>query len=578
MIQKNAINFLIQSMCVAVLTLCTWTAFAAGADTTAKHSLQHYADTGKLHLNVKKQIESAEEAEVLVVLDNTEANAAAGQAKNALGIKADNDDIIKARGQHHKKRKDDLLAAIQKNSHKVKQDYGLLPIMHLKVDKGALAALLEMPGVAYVGENSSFSPKLIESLPMINAPQSQSAGFTGGGTSVASLDSAIDYTLPFFGSCSSPGLPGGCKVSYMHDFVSEGSSLADTSHGSNVAGIIVGVAPDAKVLGLNVFRSDGLAYENDIISALQWVLANKTAYNIVAVNISFGTGKFSAPCSNLPLSSVIGDLTGAGVAVTVASGNDGYSDALSYPACVPGAISVGAVYDSTIGSNRYWTEANCTDGMTLSDEVPCFSNSASFLSLLAPGSEINASDISMSGTSQASPHVAGAVALLKGKEPQLTVEEIAARLSSSGVPIIDSKNGLIKPRLDTLSALNNISTGTNSGQLAPTTSSDQTVITVGGNGSVQKSANDPASGKNQGTSIAVSTSQTSDKIAKVGEGWRISKGKQVTHEQLMSYLKKRTKKSATKGTTFSAMSTDGGSLCESACNIDPPTAIIGVQN
>jgi subtilisin family serine protease len=93
------------------------------------------------------------------------------------------------------------------------------------------------------------------------------------------------------------------------------------------------------------------------------------------------------------------------------------------------------------------------DFSTTADQVTCFSNSASFLTVLAPGSEITAAGITMSGTSQATPHVAGAIAVLREKNAALIPDQIEDILRSTGVSVTDSRNGLAFPRLDVLAAV-----------------------------------------------------------------------------------------------------------------------------
>jgi len=92
------------------------------------------------------------------------------------------------------------------------------------------------------------------------------------------------------------------------------------------------------------------------------------------------------------------------------------------------------------------------DASSQADQIPCFSNSASNLTLLAPGVLINAGAITLSGTSQAAPHVAGAVAVLRSTYPNESLDQIKARMTSTGMKITDPRNNITIPRLNLLAA------------------------------------------------------------------------------------------------------------------------------
>jgi subtilisin family serine protease len=146
--------------------------------------------------------------------------------------------------------------------------------------------------------------------------------------------------------------------------------------------------------------------------------------------------------------------------VVVAAGNSGSKTGVSDPACVPGVISVGAVYDNDYGG-RSWNLSGggtCTDSPTNADRVTCFSQSASFLSLLAPGTFVAAPDGTLvkSGTSQATPHVAGAVAILRARYPNESLSSTLQRLQLSGTSVTDSAtaaNARVTPRLNVAAAV-----------------------------------------------------------------------------------------------------------------------------
>ena len=467
-LNKKIYFFLLVALSAAIVSLFASVVYAANVAGTGSGVL------AKVPPGIARQLEQSGQADVLLALDDTDAKEYAKQMRKNLGLRNDNDAIIAGKARYYKKKKNTVLAGAASGGYVLLDDYENFPVLHLRVNEKALAGLLSMPEVSYLSENRAVLPYLTESLPLIGAPQAHLYGAVGTGTSVAVLDTGVNYKLGAFGSCSGGGAPAdclsvppgpaGCSVACVHDFTpADDGFLDDDGHGTNVSGIVVGVAPAAKIIGLDVFRTDGFAYYSDIISALNWVLANKTTYNIVAVNMSLGGGQYNTPCNRDGLAGPITDLKTAGIAASVASGNDGYTSAMGAPACAPDAVSVGAVYDSPMGGLSWCLNssctATCTDATTAADKVTCFSNSASFLTLLAPGSEITSAGITMSGTSQAAPHVAGAVALLKGANGSMTVDDVILGLTNTGVAVTDSRNSLTKPRVDVAAAVSAL-TGT----------------------------------------------------------------------------------------------------------------------
>ncbi len=353
--------------------------------------------------------------------------------------------------------------------------FSSIPYLALEVDEADLQTLAASPDVANIQIDAVVPPTLAESTPLIGATKAWAAGYTGAGWTVAVVDTGVDASHPFLAgkvvseACFSSTVDG--RSTSMCPSFSDTSTLpgsggpcllAGCEHGTHVAGIAAGkgstfsgVAPDATIISLQVFSSFTgaddcgtqpapclLSYTSDQILALERVYALRSTYNIAAVNMSLGGGLFTSPCDFDSLKTAIDQLRDAGIATVIASGNNGSTTALSYPACISTAISV----------------ASTTDGsFRPADQVSGFSNTNQYLSLLAPGETIYSSVpsgfMNLSGTSMAAPHVAGAWALMKSKRPSASVTDILSALATTGTPITDPGNGLVFPRINVDRAL-----------------------------------------------------------------------------------------------------------------------------
>lgn len=340
------------------------------------------------------------------------------------------------------------------------RDYNNLPIAFYRIsNKEALVDLLNDPNVKPVYPNRINQATTMESLPLINQPQANTKGFNGTGSSVAVLDTGVNYLHSDFG-CTAVNSPSStCRVVYAFDSAPDDGSLDDNGHGSNVSAIVSKVATKTKIIGIDVFRS-GSAYDSDILAGINWAVNNAKTYNIKAINLSLGIPgvKYKSECSNSSYATAFANARAAGVVPVVASGNDAFPDGISSPACVAGAVRVGAVYDSNIGGVSWGNPVKCSDPTTAADKVACFSNGGSLVTLLAPGAMITAGGYTMGGTSQATPHVAGAIALLRANSvtPTETIDQTINRLKTTGKPITDSRTGLVFPRIDLLAATNGL--------------------------------------------------------------------------------------------------------------------------
>ncbi len=298
------------------------------------------------------------------------------------------------------------------------------------------------------GDNPAFD--LIGLTQLRNDPQF--AGIDGSGFSVAVIDTGIDFKHPLI----APNYVAG------FDFIDDDPDPTDSEgHGTHVSGIVgaadetIGVAPDAGLIGLRVLDSDGAGLITEIEDALVWVLENQAEYNITAVNLSLGIGFFTSELE--PQGEVISDdlqrLEDAGVTVVSAAGNDYFANAglpnqdnLSFPA-ISSTIAVGAVWQDGTEPNATWQDGSI-DFSTGADRIVSFSQRLDAENLIfAPGAIINSTVPGggigeNAGTSQASPHVAGAVALLQEASLEfsgrlLTPEEVNEVLRTTADPIQD---------------------------------------------------------------------------------------------------------------------------------------------
>ena len=339
-------------------------------------------------------------------------------------------------------------------------EYTEFPVVRLNVNGSLLEAVKKIPVVENVVLDYLFSLHLSESVPLIGADNAWQEGYTGDNQAVAVLDTGVDKEHPDLNgkviaeACFSrnSGNTSSLCPNVLNSEIGDGTAsyLCGTNdrcrHGTHVAGIVAangdvkGVAKGADLVAIQVFHQNEAAgglrtFFSDLLLALQHVLLlHEQGKPIAAVNLSLGGGQFDSVCDGplSPLKDAIDMLRAVGIATIVASGNEGYKDAISAPACISSAISVGA-----------------TDK---DDIVAGFSNSASILDLLAPGRFINSTipgggHASFSGTSMAAPHVAGAWAVLKSANPTATVDDILNALQDTGKPISDTKNGIVKPRI-----------------------------------------------------------------------------------------------------------------------------------
>ena len=336
-----------------------------------------------------------------------------------------------------------------------------------ELSQAGLGRLQAHPDVLRIGLDRKVQGYMAESGPLIHADEARALGFTGRGATVAVLDTGVDNRHPDLRDAivGEECFCSGCCPNGTSRQSGPGSANDDNGHGTNVSGIIasagrvapVGIAPDAGLVVIRVLGPSGGSVSS-IVSALEYVLARP---QIKVVNMSLGGGgPYTTVCDTADagttaFATVIARLRAQGTLTVVAAGNEGFTTGVSSPACTNAALAVGAVYDQNVGGIAWQT---CPDATTAADQVTCFSNSSPLVELLAPGALTTSSGpgggtLTEGGTSQATPHVAGAAAVLLQARPSLTPAEIIAVLSQTGVPVVDRKNGLSVPRINLRAAL-----------------------------------------------------------------------------------------------------------------------------
>ncbi len=380
--------------------------------------------------------------------------------------------ITDAYRQHIQTIQQNLLDSFSKNI-KIFRRFKNIPSLTLEVDVSTLQKIFERDDVINIQEDVPVPPSLDDSTEIINATDVWDLGYTGEGQYIAIIDTGVDLNHSMFqGKASIEACfssidtnrqvtslcPNGEETQRATGAAAPCVGVDGCDHGTHVAGIALGndtnysgVAKDADIMAYQVFslfNAPGhcdnnppciLSFTSDYMAALDSVLDYLIFRQIpvVAVNMSLGGGQHTSPCDTDQAKDIVDQLKNYDVATIASSGNDSFTNALGTPACISSVVSVGN------------TEKD--------DDVGGSSNSASFLDLLAPGTDITSASqgggyVVMGGTSMAAPHVAGAMAVLRSYK-FMTVDESLDRLKSTGVLITDPKSNITTPRIDLLGAI-----------------------------------------------------------------------------------------------------------------------------
>ncbi len=305
----------------------------------------------------------------------------------------------------------------------------------------------------------------------VGADSAWTAG-TGAGVKVAVIDTGIDLCHPDLKA----NIKGGVNL------VAKKPPTDDHGHGTHVAGIIgalkngfgvVGVAPSAWLYAVKVLDKEGSGSLSTAIKGLDWAVKNK----MKVANLSLGAFDFFPGSS--PMCTAVANAVAAGITVVVAAGNSAYEALYFTPANCPDSLTVSAFVDldGSLGGKGSVTingvlenDDTFADSFSnysdfcwdLDDNGQCTDTDAFVVSLMAPGVEIlstlpttpvTLNDSTgankhlhydtLTGTSMAAPHVAGAAALYLGANPGATPKLVRAALTTGGMCLEGNTGGHI---------------------------------------------------------------------------------------------------------------------------------------
>ena len=277
---------------------------------------------------------------------------------------------------------------------------------------------IERDGVMHANATQSNATWGLDRIDQRNLPLNGTYNYDTTASNVTAyiIDTGINTTHTNFGG----------RASFGTNTTKDGKNVDCAGHGTHVAGTVgsatYGVAKGVKLVAVKVLGCDGSGSNSGVIAGINWAVGNKSGAAVA--NMSLGGG-FSQATND-----AVNNAAAKNLVMVVAGGNETQNACNVSPASAASAITVGAT--------------------TNTDARSSFSNFGSCLDIFAPGSNItstwigsNTATNTISGTSMATPHVVGAVALLLSASPSASTASVTNTLVSNATPnkVSDAKTG-----------------------------------------------------------------------------------------------------------------------------------------
>lgn len=359
--------------------------------------------------------------------------------------------LIQLKDDHAGQDTDQLCTWLQKTGCRRVMRLKLINSIAVNAPLPIIKSLVNHPKVKRLSLDRTVHTLLDATAAAASVPPVWRQGNLGTGIGIAVIDTGI-HPHPDFGK------PQNRLVAFYDAVHHRAQPYDDNGHGTHVAGIAAGsgdesdgrfrgMAPGAWLIGVKVLDGQGVGTLSQVISGLEWICHNHRRYNIKVLNCSLGTPAAESYRDD-PLAQAVQKVLQLGIVVCAAAGNDGpYPGTIATPGIHPGVITVGACTRSLLPGPDgdvvadFSSRGPTIDGLSKPDLV---APGVEITSCNAPGSTIarrqrnNSPYITLSGTSMATPVVAGIAALLLHARPSAKPEQIKWRLRQTATSIAGS--------------------------------------------------------------------------------------------------------------------------------------------